>query len=69
MPQVSDFISGLLANRDKHIEVEDRHHVMTKHKGQVQIKMCDNNRDTFIATFHNVLWYQIYATGYNSLLS
>ena len=23
-------------------------------KGQVQIRMCDDNRDPFIATFHNV---------------
>ena len=28
---------------------------MTKQKGQVQIRMCDNTRDPFIATLHNVL--------------
>ena len=28
---------------------------MEKQKGQVQIKMWDNNGDTFIAAFHNVL--------------
>ena len=39
----------------KYIEVLDGHHVTEKQKGQVQIKMCDNNRDTFIATFHNVI--------------
>ena len=33
----------------------DGHHVTSKQKGQVRIKMCDNNGDTFIATLHNVL--------------
>ena len=28
---------------------------MVKPKGHVRIKLCDNNRDTFIATLHNVL--------------
>ena len=28
---------------------------MTKQKGQVIIKMCNNNRDTFIATLYKVL--------------
>ena len=28
---------------------------MTKQKGQVQIKSCDNNGDNLIATLHNVL--------------
>ena len=28
---------------------------MAKQKGQVQIKMCDDDGDTFIATFHNVV--------------
>ena len=54
-PEVSDFIPGLLEYRDKHIEVADRHHVMAKQKGQVRMKMCNNNRDTCIATLHNVL--------------
>ena len=39
----------------KYIEVLDGNHVTAKQKGQVQIKMCDNNGDTFIATFHNVI--------------
>ena len=52
-PQVSDFTPGLLEDTDKNIEVADGHHV-TK-KGQVRIEMCDDNRDTFIATLHNVL--------------
>ena len=33
----------------------DGHHVTAKQKVQVQIKMCNNNGDTFIATLHNVL--------------
>ena len=40
---------------DKHIEVADGHHVAAKQKVQVQIKMFDNNGNTSIATFHNVL--------------
>ena len=55
MPEVSDFIPGSLEDTDKHIEVADGHHVTAKQKGQVQIKMCDNNGDAFIATLHNVL--------------
>ena len=56
MPRgVSDFIPCLLEYTDKHIEVADRHHVMSKQKGQAQIIMCDNNGDPFIATLYNVL--------------
>ena len=40
---------------DKHIEVAEGHHVTAKQKGQVKIKMCDDNRDPFIETLHNVL--------------
>ena len=40
---------------DKHIELEIGHHVTAKQKGQVRIKMCDDNRDPFIGTLHNVL--------------
>ena len=54
-PKVSDFIPGLLDDTDKHIEVADGYHVMAKQKGQVRIKMCDDNGDTFIATFYNVI--------------
>ena len=54
-PQVSYFIPGLLEDIYKHIEVADGHHVIAKQKEQVRIKMCDNNRDPFIATFHNIL--------------
>ena len=54
-PEVSGFITGLLEETDRNIEVADGHHVMEKQKGQVLIKMCDNNGDSFIATLHNVL--------------
>ena len=53
--EVSDFIPCSLENTDKHIEIADGHHVTAKQKGQVQIKMCDNNGDPFIVTLHNVL--------------
>ena len=53
--EVSDFIPGSLEDTDKYIEVSDRHHVTEKQKGQVQIQMCDNNGNTFIATLYNVL--------------
>ena len=62
-PDVSVFIPGSLEDTDKHIEVADGHHVMEKQKGQVQIKMCENNGDPFISTLH-----QIYAIGYFQLL-
>ena len=54
-PQVSNLIPGLLEYTDKYIEVADGHHVMAKQKGQVQIKMCDNNGYTLVATLKNVL--------------
>ena len=51
---------------DKHIEVEDRHQVNAKTKGQVKIKICYNNGGTFIATLHDVLfapdiWYRLFS--------
>ena len=54
-PEVSYFIPGALEDTDKYIEVADGHHVTAKQKGQVQIKMCDDNGKPFIATLHNVL--------------
>ena len=53
-PQVSDFIPGSPEDISKHIEVAYGHNI-TEKKVQVQIKMCDDNRDNFIATLHNVL--------------
>ena len=47
-PNVSNFIPGLLEDTDKHIEVSDIHHIMAKQKRQVQIKVYDDNGDTFI---------------------
>ena len=37
-PEVLGFVSGLLEDKDKHIKVSNGHHVMAKHKGEVQIK-------------------------------
>ena len=54
-PEVSYFIPGSLEDTDKYIEVADGHHVTEKQKGQVQIQMCENNGNSFIATFHNLL--------------
>ena len=54
-PRVSYFIPCSLDNMNKHIEVADGHHVIAKQKEQVQIKMCDDNGDPFIATLHNIL--------------
>ena len=54
-PQVLGFISGSLKDTDIYIEVADVNHVTTKKKGQVQIKMCNDNGDSFIATLHNIL--------------
>ena len=54
-PQVLDFIPLSLEDMYKYIEVADGHCVPTNQKGQVQIRICDNNGDTFIAMLHNVL--------------
>ena len=54
-PAVLDFIPGSLEDTDKYIEVANRYHATAKQKGQVQIKMCDDNGKTFIATLYNVL--------------
>ena len=53
--EVSAFIPGSLEDTDKHIEIMDRHHVTAKQKGQVQIKICDDNVDPFITTLYNVV--------------
>ena len=54
-PEVSDFITGSLEDTDKYIEVADGHHVTAKQKGQLRIKLCDDNGNPFIATLHNAL--------------
>ena len=54
-PEVQDFIPGPVEETDRYIEVADGHHVTAKQKGQVQIKICDDHGDPFIATLHNVL--------------
>ena len=48
----SDFIPGQLEDMEKQIEAADGNHVTSK-KGQVQIKVCNNNGDPFIATLSN----------------
>ena len=50
MSKVSDFIPGSLEDTDKHIEFADGHHFTAKQKGQVRMKMCNNNGDPFIPT-------------------
>ena len=55
MAEVSDIIPGSLEDTDKYIEVADGHHVTAKQKDQVQIKMCDDNGNPFIATLHSVI--------------
>ena len=54
-PEVSDFIPGSLEDMDKYIEVADGNHVTAKQKGQVRIRMCDDNGKKFIATLYNVI--------------
>ena len=67
-PQLSYFIPGSLEDTDKYIEVADGPHAMAKQKVKVQIKMCDDNRDTFIETLHNVFWHQVYVIDCFQLL-
>ena len=54
-PQDSDFLTGSLEDKDKYIEIADGGQVMVKQKVQFRKTMRDNNRDTFIATLHNVI--------------
>ena len=54
-PHVSYFILGSLEDTDKYIQVAGGNHVMAKEKIKVQIKMCNDNGDTFILTFQNLL--------------
>ena len=54
-PEVSDFVPGSLEYTDKYIKVADGYHVTAKQKGQVQIRMGDDNGNSFITTLQNVL--------------
>ena len=63
-PEVLYFILSLLEAMDKYIGVVDGNHIMEKQKGQVQIKICDDNGNIFIATLHNKILHQIYAKSY-----
>ena len=53
-PQVSDFIPFSLEDTNKYIEFGYGNYVTAKQKGQIKIKMCDDNRNPFIATLHNI---------------
>ena len=68
-PQVSDFIPVSLEDTDKYIEVADGYHVMAKQKVQVQIKMCNSNRDTLIATLHNAILAPDLCNGLFSMIT
>ena len=68
-PKVSDFIPGLLEDTDKNIEVTDGNHVTAKQKGQVRIKMCNDHRDPFIATLHNIPLAQNSCDGLLSIIT
>ena len=54
-PEVTDFIPRSLEDTNKFIEVADGYHVTAKQKRSVRIQICDDNRETFIATLYNVL--------------
>ena len=53
-PQVTDLIPGSLGYTERHNEFADGHQIATKQKGQVQIKLCDDNGNPFIVTLRNV---------------
>ena len=63
-PEVSYFIPGSLEDMDKYIEVADGHHVTAKQKGQVQIKMCEENGSLSSQHYTTYFWHQTYATCY-----
>ena len=55
IPQFSDSIQVSLEDMDKYIEVTYWYYVTSNQKVQVQIKMCNNNINPFIAKLHNVI--------------
>ena len=55
-PEISDFISGSLVETDNYIEVADGNFVTVKQKGEIKIKMRNDNENPFIATLYNVLF-------------
>ena len=67
--QVSDFIPGFLEDTDKYTEVADGYHVTAKQKVQVEIKMCDDNRDILIATLKNVILAPDICNGLFSIIT
>ena len=57
-PEGLDLIQGSLEYTDKYIEVADRQHVTEKQKDQVQIQMCKDKENSFIATLYNAILAQ-----------
>ena len=55
-PDISDFISGLLVETDKYIEVSYRHFFTEKQTGEVQMKIQDKSGKPFITTLYNLLF-------------
>ena len=55
IPEVLDFIPGSLEDTDNTLKLRKDITSLRNKKGQVQIKMCDDNGKTFIATLYNVL--------------
>ena len=45
-----------LVEMDNYIEVADGHFITEKKKGEVQIKICDNDDKPFISMLFNVLF-------------
>ena len=54
-PEISDFIPGLLAEKDKYIKVAYGNFITAKKTGKVQITMRDDNGNPFITTLYNIL--------------
>ena len=54
-PLVMYFIPSLLEDADKYIEVTNGNYARANQKGKFQIRVRENNGDTFIATLNNVL--------------
>ena len=68
-PHVLDFIPVSLEDADKYIEDAGGYKVAAKQKGQVQIKLCNNNGDTLSLHCTTYFWQQIYVIGYFQILS
>ena len=65
-PEVSDFISGLLDETDKHIEGADGHHVIKK--GKYKLKCATITEILLSQHCTTYFGHHIYATAYFQLL-